>query len=83
MLAAIVLMDTCQLLCAVVLHLEKLVELARVCLGLSLLRLDLLLVGGRGEAVVVDVDSKEFALAVSVNHQLDGGYLWLLTSFDL
>lgn len=77
-LAASVLLDTCQLFCAIVLHLYKLMKLAGVLLGLGLRLLDLL-VCGRGEAVVVDVDAEELALTIRVNHQLDGGYLRLLT----
>ena len=54
----------------VVLHLEKLVQLARLQLRLwqrvALLAIRGLLV--RSKAVVVHVDAQEFALAVRINH---------------
>jgi hypothetical protein len=40
------------------------------------LRLDILLLGG--EAIVVDVDTEEFALAIRIYHQLDRWDLLLL-----
>ncbi len=80
------LLSTMQLLCTIVLHLHQMLELAGICLLLLLVLLILLLIAVRillglliliswCKAVIVDVDAKEFTLAICIDHKLDRWYL--------